>query len=132
MCTFKRQQAAIHFHPSNMTAGPKSNGTNGVGPAPLNAKLLQTTLVAPADEALVPAGDDPIRRSQKCTTSHMLVVNWTKDAGWAAPTIKPYGNFSMAPTSSVLHYGTECFVGLCHYLAQNLNHVVMHPSSYLT
>ncbi|KAJ4197001.1 hypothetical protein NW767_009244 [Fusarium falciforme] len=95
-----------------MTAGPKSNGTNGVGPAPLNSKLLQTTLVAPANEAPVPAGDDPVRRSQKCTTSHMLVVNWTKDAGWAAPTIKPYGNFSMAPTSSVLHYGTECFVRL--------------------
>ncbi|KAI8716304.1 Branched-chain-amino-acid aminotransferase [Fusarium sp. LHS14.1] len=98
-----------------MTVGRKSNGTNGVSPAPLNSKLLQTILVAPVDDAPVPDGDDPIRRSQKCTTSHMLVVNWTRDAGWAAPTIKPYRNFSVAPTSSVLHYGTECFEGLKLY-----------------
>ncbi|KAK7424044.1 hypothetical protein QQX98_000654 [Neonectria punicea] len=45
----------------------------------------------------------------------MLVVNWKKTDGWSKPVIQPYGNISLPPTASVLHYGTECFEGLKAY-----------------
>ena len=80
------------------------------GPKPLDASLLVTERIAPELEQVVPKPDDPIRKTQGCTTSHMLVVNWSKEGGWETPKIQPYGNLSLPPTSSVLHYGTECFV----------------------
>lgn len=82
------------------------------GPKPLNASLLTIDELPEKLQRDVPKPDDPIRRTQSCTTSHMLVVNWTKEDGWEAPKIKPYGDFSLPPTASVLHYGTECFVSL--------------------
>ena len=93
------------------------NDSNGFGPTiqPLDASLLKTTLLSPGKEPPVPAADDPIRRTQSCTTSHMLTVTWTQKAGWANPEIRPYENFSFPPTTSVLHYGTECFEGLKAY-----------------
>ncbi|KAJ4305972.1 hypothetical protein N0V88_000762 [Collariella sp. IMI 366227] len=45
----------------------------------------------------------------------MLVTNWSRATGWSDPHIRPYENFSLPPTSSVLHYGTECFEGLKAY-----------------
>jgi branched-chain amino acid aminotransferase len=78
----------------------------------LNASLLRTTLLPADKQEPVPAADDPVRRTQSCTTSHMLVANWSQEEGWATPEIVPYGNFSLPPTASVLHYGTECFVSL--------------------
>lgn len=45
----------------------------------------------------------------------MLVCEWTEEAGWSDPTIKPYGNLCLPPSSSVFHYGIECFEGLKAY-----------------
>ncbi|EGD72457.1 branched-chain-amino-acid aminotransferase [Salpingoeca rosetta] len=43
---------------------------------------------------------------------HMLVCDWSKEEGWAAPVIEPYGDFSLSPSALVLHYGLECFEGM--------------------
>ncbi|XP_033646192.1 branched-chain-amino-acid aminotransferase, cytosolic-like [Asterias rubens] len=48
-------------------------------------------------------------------TDHMLVVDWTKDGGWTAPTIIPFGNLSIHPASSSLHYAIELFEGMKAY-----------------
>jgi branched-chain amino acid aminotransferase len=40
-------------------------------------------------------------------TDHMLSIPYTKDNGWAAPAIVPYGNLSLSPASNCLHYGIE-------------------------
>lgn len=48
-------------------------------------------------------------------TDHMLVCEWTKEAGWLQPTIKPFENLSLHPASSVLQYGLECFEGMKAY-----------------
>lgn len=40
-------------------------------------------------------------------SDHMLLVNWTKDEGWDTPKIVPYGNLSLSPALSALHYSTE-------------------------
>lgn len=76
----------------------------------LDASLLHIDFVPKESQETVPSGDDPIRRTQSCTTSHMLVADWSASKGWEAPKIVPYAPFSLAPTASVLHYGTECFV----------------------
>jgi branched-chain amino acid aminotransferase len=45
----------------------------------------------------------------------MLVINWEKESGWAAPEIRQYGNLSLDPASSVLHYANTCFEGMKAY-----------------
>jgi branched-chain amino acid aminotransferase len=45
-------------------------------------------------------------------SDHMLSVNWTKIDGWDTPKIVPYGNLSLSPALSALHYSTECFEGM--------------------
>lgn len=84
------------------------------GPKPgqgrLDALRLRTERVPREQQRPVPAGDDPLRRTQSCTTSHMLVADWSAAKGWEAPRIVPCRPFSLSPTASVLHYGTSCFV----------------------
>lgn len=48
-------------------------------------------------------------------TDHMLTCEWDKEAGWSAPVIRPYGDLSIPPASSSLHYAIECFEGLKAY-----------------
>lgn len=48
-------------------------------------------------------------------TDHMAVATWTKDGGWAAEEVKPYGPFQIDPACAVLHYAQEVFEGLKAY-----------------
>ncbi|XP_071955703.1 branched-chain-amino-acid aminotransferase, cytosolic-like [Antedon mediterranea] len=48
-------------------------------------------------------------------TDHMLTIEWSKNAGWQAPCIQPFGNLSMHPACSVFHYGLELFEGMKAY-----------------
>jgi hypothetical protein len=41
-------------------------------------------------------------------SDHMLMVEWEKEKGWAAPRIVPYQNLSISPAASSLHYG-RCY-----------------------
>jgi branched-chain amino acid aminotransferase len=44
----------------------------------------------------------------------MLVID--HDApNWSTPVIQPYGPIPLDPSSSVLHYGLECFEGMKAY-----------------
>lgn len=49
-------------------------------------------------------------------TDHMLTVSWNEKAGWSTPTIKPFGNLSLHPAASVLHYSLEAFEGMKAYI----------------
>jgi len=91
---------------------------NGNGhPAPvlqdLDASKLEYHLTSNPrpvpDEAVACSGTETI------CTDHMLVASWNYQTGWSAPQIRPYGAFTLMPTASVLHYGTECFDGLKAY-----------------
>lgn len=46
---------------------------------------------------------------------HLLEINWTAEAGWDLPRIKPYGPFIMDPSTSVLNFAIECFEGMKAY-----------------
>lgn len=50
----------------------------------------------------------------KYFTDHMLVMDY-KDGKWQEPEILPYGNFSLDPSTCVLHYGQGIFEGLKAY-----------------
>ncbi|KAK1515345.1 branched-chain amino acid aminotransferase [Colletotrichum costaricense] len=48
-------------------------------------------------------------------TDHIISARWTSAKGWETPNLEPYGNLSIAPTASCLHYATECFEGMKCY-----------------
>jgi branched-chain amino acid aminotransferase len=64
---------------------------------------------------VVPEPGDPIIATGSQCTDHMITAVWKSATGWDAPELKPYGNLSLAPTASVLHYATECFEGMKMY-----------------
>jgi len=59
-------------------------------------------------------GDSIIATASQCT-DHMITAVWKSTTGWEDPELRPYGNLSLAPTASVLHYATECFEGMKMY-----------------
>lgn len=48
-------------------------------------------------------------------TDHMFIMDYTPDEGWHNARIVPFGNISLHPASTVLHYGEEIFEGLKAY-----------------
>ena len=48
-------------------------------------------------------------------TDHMFVMEFTYAEGWHNARIVPFGNISLHPASTVLHYGSEIFEGLKAY-----------------
>lgn len=63
----------------------------------------------------VPQPGDPIIATASQCTDHMITAVWRSTTGWEDPELRPYGNLSLAPTASVLHYATECFEGMKMY-----------------
>ena len=61
----------------------------------------------PADETKLGFG--------KIFTDYMAMVDWDREKGWHDARIVPFGNFSMHPASTCLHYGAEIFEGLKAY-----------------
>ena len=51
----------------------------------------------------------------KIFTDHMFCWSWNSEKGWHNPRIVPFGNLSIHPASTVLHYGSEIFEGLKAY-----------------
>ena len=51
----------------------------------------------------------------KVFTDHMFVMEYDADQGWHDARIVPFGNISLHPASTVLHYGAEIFEGLKAY-----------------
>ena len=80
---------------------------------PLDASKLKFTRTT--TPMTVPAPGDPIIATASQCTDHMITAVWKSATGWEAPELRPYGNLSLAPTASVLHYATECFEGMKMY-----------------
>lgn len=55
----------------------------------------------------------------KYFTDHMFIMDYTPDKGWHDARIVPYGNLSLSPASTVLHYGEEIFEGMKAYLTES-------------
>ncbi|HJQ03255.1 MAG TPA: branched-chain amino acid aminotransferase [Jatrophihabitans sp.] len=48
-------------------------------------------------------------------TDHLVRVDWTRENGWDAGSVQPYGPIPMNPATSSLHYGQLVFEGLKAY-----------------
>ncbi len=48
-------------------------------------------------------------------SDHMVLVEWTPEAGWHAGRVQAYGPLSLDPATAVLHYAQEIFEGLKAY-----------------
>jgi branched-chain amino acid aminotransferase len=48
-------------------------------------------------------------------TDHMVLIDWTPEAGWHDARVVPYGPFVMDPATMVLHYAQEIFEGIKAY-----------------
>lgn len=74
----------------------------------MNIKVTKTATPAekPSGEAL---------GFGKIFTDHMFLMDYTPEQGWHDARIVPFGNLSIHPASTVLHYGSEIFEGLKAY-----------------
>ena len=98
---------------AELTAAAVSQKMHQTGLWPLDSsKLKFTRTTSPMS---VPEPDDPVIDAATQCTDHMITAVWKSSTGWQAPELKPYGNLSLAPTASVLHYATECFEGMKMY-----------------
>jgi branched-chain amino acid aminotransferase len=86
-------------------------------------KAFSTQAPLDASRLTVERNTNPFPKQAKETlqfgvshTDHILQVNWTQHEGYHAPEIRPYGDFSLSPASSSLHYGLECFEGMKAYV----------------
>ncbi|KAF5981206.1 branched-chain amino acid aminotransferase [Fusarium bulbicola] len=52
---------------------------------------------------------------QNVATDHMVTCRWTVQSGWDDPVIKPFGDLTISPLASCLHYATQCFEGMKVY-----------------
>ncbi|WP_187260988.1 branched-chain amino acid aminotransferase [Pontibacter beigongshangensis] len=59
-------------------------------------------------------------------SDHMFVVDY-KDGEWQNPQIVPYGNLSVSPATSALHYGQAIFEGMKAYRDENGDILLFRP-----
>lgn len=62
----------------------------------------------------------------KIFADHMLVADY-KDGSWQTPQILPYGNMSLSPATSALHYGQSIFEGMKAYRGENDGILLFRP-----
>jgi len=62
----------------------------------------------------------------KVFSDHMFVVDF-KDGEWGNPEIRPFGNLSMSPAISALHYGQAIFEGMKAYKDLNGDVKIFRP-----
>lgn len=48
-------------------------------------------------------------------TDHMFIMDYTPEQGWHDARIVPFGNISLHPATTALHYGAEIFEGMKAY-----------------
>ena len=60
-------------------------------------------------------------------SDHMLVIDWSHEAGWDAPRIIPYQPLQLDPASSSLHYALQAFEGMKAYIDDSNNVRLFRP-----
>jgi len=59
-------------------------------------------------------------------SDHMLIAKYENGA-WSKTKIQPYGNLSLSPASSMIHYGQSIFEGLKAFKADNGEVMIFRP-----
>jgi branched-chain amino acid aminotransferase len=66
----------------------------------------------------------------KTFSDHMFVVDY-KDGAWQNPQVLPYGDMSLSPATSSLHYGQAIFEGMKAYKDENGDILLFRPQANL-
>ncbi|XP_051974891.1 branched-chain-amino-acid aminotransferase, cytosolic-like isoform X1 [Xyrauchen texanus] len=60
-------------------------------------------------------------------TDHMLIIEWSLVEGWQKPQIQPFGNLSIHPACSSLHYAVQLFEGMKAYRGPDNKLLLFRP-----
>lgn len=96
-----------------MPAMPQAPSELNTSPKPLDASNLiftRSTVLTPVPE---PGSEEQWAQNVCC--DHMVTCRWTAQGGWEAPELKPFGDMTISPAASCLHYATQCFEGMKVY-----------------
>ncbi|KAF5687000.1 branched-chain amino acid aminotransferase [Fusarium denticulatum] len=98
------------------STGPNGTGTNG-SPASVKGQPDASKLKFDLTTALkdIPKPGSAELWEQNVATDHMVTCRWTVQNGWEDPVIKPFGDLTISPLASCLHYATQCFEGMKVY-----------------
>ncbi|KAJ4051541.1 hypothetical protein NW758_003882 [Fusarium oxysporum] len=94
----------------------RPNGTNGSAVSvkgQLDASKLKFDLTTALKD--VPKPGSAELWEQNVATDHMVTCRWTVQNGWEDPVIKAFGDLTISPLASCLHYATQCFEGMKVY-----------------
>ncbi|KAF5551403.1 branched-chain amino acid aminotransferase [Fusarium mexicanum] len=94
----------------------RPNGTNGSAASvkgQLDASKLKFDLTTALKD--IPKPGSAELWEQNVATDHMVTCRWTVQNGWDDPVIKPFGDLTISPLASCLHYATQCFEGMKVY-----------------
>jgi len=86
----------------------------------ISIQKVQKSRISEVDFDNIPFG--------KVYSDHMFIADY-KDGQWSDLRIEPYANLSMAPASSVIHYGQSVFEGLKAYKNNDGVAVVFRPDA---
>ena len=64
-------------------------------------------------------------------TDHMLLMDYTAQAGWHQARIEPYGPFLLEPSTIVFHYGQAIFDGLKAFRTPADDVMLFRPQRHL-
>ena len=64
-------------------------------------------------------------------TDHMLLMDYTTQAGWHQARIEPYGPFALEPSTIVFHYGQAIFDGMKAFRTAENDVVLFRPQRHL-
>ncbi|KAF5661960.1 branched-chain amino acid aminotransferase [Fusarium circinatum] len=94
----------------------RPNGVNG-SVASVKGQLDASKLKFDLTTALkdIPKPGSAELWEQNVATDHMVTCRWTVQNGWDDPVIKPFGDLTISPLASCLHYATQCFEGMKVY-----------------
>ncbi|MSO25211.1 MAG: branched-chain amino acid aminotransferase [Candidatus Planktophila sp.] len=68
----------------------------------------------------------------KYYTDHMVVAEWTQEAGWTQGELKAYAPITLDPAAMVFHYGQEIFEGLKAYRQRDGGVALFRPEANAT
>lgn len=84
----------------------------------INVKKTESSRINQLDENNIDFG--------KLYSDHMLICDFENDE-WKQPEIMPYGNMSISPATSFIHYGQAIFEGIKAYKDADGNAVIFRP-----
>ncbi|KAK1329973.1 hypothetical protein QTO34_010157 [Cnephaeus nilssonii] len=87
-----------------LLCGPRRYASSSFKAADLQLEMTQKPRKKPDPNETLVFG--------KTFTDHMLMVEWTEQAGWSRPRIQPFQNLTLHPACSALHYSLQLFEGM--------------------